>query len=132
MTFVYVSGAGTDSTARGRLMWARVKGETENALLALPFKASFMFRPGFIQPLHGIVSKTKLYRAIYAVMGPLYPVLKTLAPSYVTTTENVGRADDRGREARRAHEHRRESRHQRPRRVIGFAPSTVLIFPICS
>jgi uncharacterized protein YbjT (DUF2867 family) len=92
MTFVYVSGAGTDSTARGRSMWARVKGETENALLALPFKASFMFRPGFIQPLHGIVSKTKLYRAIYAVMGPLYPVLKTLAPSYVTTTENVGRA----------------------------------------
>jgi uncharacterized protein YbjT (DUF2867 family) len=92
MTFIYVSGAGTDSTARGRSMWARVKGETENALMELPFKATFMFRPGFIQPLHGIVSKTRLYSTLYAVMGPLYPVLKTLAPSYVTTTEHVGRA----------------------------------------
>ena len=92
MTFIYVSGAGTDSTARGRSMWARVKGETENALMELPFKATFMFRPGFIQPLHGIVSKTKLYRLIYAVLGPLYPVLNALFPSYVTTTEQVGRA----------------------------------------
>ncbi len=92
MTFIYVSGTGTDSTARGRSMWARVKGETENALLGLPFKASYMFRPGFIQPLHGIVSKTKLYRAIYAVLGPLYPLLNGLMPSYVTTTERVGRA----------------------------------------
>ncbi len=92
MTFIYVSGTGTDSTARGRSMWARVKGETENALLELPFKASYMFRPGFIQPLHGIVSKTKLYRAIYAVLGPLYPLLNALLPNYVTTTECVGRA----------------------------------------
>jgi uncharacterized protein YbjT (DUF2867 family) len=92
MTFIYVSGTGTDSTGRGRSMWARVKGETENALLGLPFKASYMFRPGFIQPLHGIVSKTKLYRAIYAVMGPLYPLLNALIPGYVTTTEQVGRA----------------------------------------
>jgi uncharacterized protein YbjT (DUF2867 family) len=92
MTFIYVSGAGTDSTGRSRSMWARVKGETENALLELPFKASYMFRPGFIQPLHGIVSKTRLYRAIYAVVGPLYPVLNALLPDYVTTTERVGRA----------------------------------------
>lgn len=92
MTFIYVSGAGTDSTEKGRSMWARVKGKTENALLKLPFKASYMFRPGFIQPQHGIKSKTTLYRAIYAVMGPLYPVLKALAPKFVTTTENVGRA----------------------------------------
>jgi uncharacterized protein YbjT (DUF2867 family) len=92
MTFIYVSGAGTDSTEQGRTMWARVKGKTENALLRLPFKASYMFRPGFIQPQHGIKSKTKLYRAIYAVMGPLYPVLKALAPKFVTTTEQVGRA----------------------------------------
>src|SRR5882672_558045 len=56
MTFIYVSGSGTDSTGRGRSMWARVKGETENALLRLPFKAAYMFRPGLIQPLHGIVS----------------------------------------------------------------------------
>ncbi len=92
MTFIYVSGAGTDSTERGRSMWARVKGKTENALLALPFKASYMFRPGFIQPLHGITSKTRLYRGIYAVMGPLYPLWRTVAPKYVTTTEQVGRA----------------------------------------
>jgi uncharacterized protein YbjT (DUF2867 family) len=92
MTFIYVSGAGTDSTERGRSMWARVKGEAENALLKLPFKAAYMFRPAFIQPMHGVTSKTKLYRAIYAVMGPLYPVWKMLFPKYVTTTEQVGRA----------------------------------------
>jgi uncharacterized protein YbjT (DUF2867 family) len=92
MTFLYVSGAGTDSTARGRSMWARVKGETENALLALPFKAAYMLRPGFIQPLHGITSRTGLYRAAYAVAGPLYPVLKRLLPNLVTTTERLGRA----------------------------------------
>ena len=92
MTFIYVSGAGTDSTGRSRSMWARVKGETENALLELPFKASYMFRPGFIQPLHGIVSKTRLYRVIYAVVGPLYPVFSALLPDSVTTTERVGRA----------------------------------------
>jgi uncharacterized protein YbjT (DUF2867 family) len=92
MTFIYVSGAGTDSTARGRSMWARVKGETENALREMPFKATYMFRPGFIQPLHGIVSKTKLYRVLYVVVGPLYPLWKVLFPSYVTTTELVGRA----------------------------------------
>ena len=62
MTFIYVSGAGTDSTEKGKSMWARVKGETENALLKLPFKAAYMFRPGAIQPLHGITSKTRVYR----------------------------------------------------------------------
>ena len=92
MTFLYVSGAGTDSSERGRVMWARVMGKTENALLRLPFKAQYMLRPAFIQPMHGIQSKTKLYRALYAVMGPLYPVLKALLPKYVTTTEQVGRA----------------------------------------
>jgi uncharacterized protein YbjT (DUF2867 family) len=92
LTFAYVSGAGTDSTEKGRSMWARVKGETENALLKLPFKAAYMFRPGFIQPMHGIRSKTKLYRAIYAVMAPLYPVWKTVAPALITTTEQLGRA----------------------------------------
>ncbi|MDI1476464.1 NAD(P)H-binding protein [Polyangium sp. y55x31] len=92
MTFIYVSGAGTDSTERGRWMWARVKGKTENALMRLPFKASYMFRPGYIQPRHGIVSKTRLYRAGYAVMGPLFPLLRRMAPKYVITTEDVGRA----------------------------------------
>jgi uncharacterized protein YbjT (DUF2867 family) len=92
MTFIYVSGAGTDSTERSRVMWERVKGETENALLRLPFRAAYMFRPGAIQPLHGVRSKTRLYRGIYAVMRPVFPALKRLFPKYVTTTEQVGRA----------------------------------------
>ena len=92
MTFIYVSGAGTDSTERGRTMWARVKGKTENALLQMPFKAAYMFRPAYIQPLHGIRTKTKWYGVAYAVVGPLYPVWKLLFPKYVTTTECIGRA----------------------------------------
>jgi uncharacterized protein YbjT (DUF2867 family) len=92
MTFIYVSGSGTDSTERGRMMWARVKGKTENALLKMPFKAVYMFRPGYIQPLHGIRTKTKWYGAVYAMVGPLYPIWKLLVPKYVTTTECVGRA----------------------------------------
>jgi uncharacterized protein YbjT (DUF2867 family) len=92
LTFCYVSGEGTDSTERGRSMWARVKGKTENALLRLPFKAAFMFRPGYIQPLRGIRSKTRWYQALYDVLGPLYPILRRLFPTYVTTTVNIGRA----------------------------------------
>ncbi len=92
MTFIYVSGAGTDSTERGRMMWARVKGKIENTLLQIPFKAVYMFSLGFIQPLHGVRTKTKWYRAVYAIMGPLYPVWKLLFPKYVTTTECLGRA----------------------------------------
>jgi uncharacterized protein YbjT (DUF2867 family) len=91
-TFIYVSGAGTDSTERGRLMWARVKGRTENALLQMPFKAVYLFRPAYIQPLHGIRTKTRWYSAAYALMRPLYPLWKMLFPNYVTTTECVGRA----------------------------------------
>ena len=92
MTFVYVSGAGTDSTERGKMMWARVKGKTENALLQMSFKAVYLFRPAYIQPLHGIRTKTAWYGAAYALMRPFYPILKTLFPNYVTTTECVGRA----------------------------------------
>ena len=92
MTFIYVSGAGTDSTARGRIMWARVKGETENALLRLPFKATYLFRPGIIQPLHGITSKTRIYRMLYAVGGPVIGLIRRISPRWVTTTEQVGRA----------------------------------------
>jgi uncharacterized protein YbjT (DUF2867 family) len=93
MTFIYVSGAGTDSTGQGRSMWARVKGDTENALLRLPFKGAYMFRPGIIQPMHGVTSKTKSYRIIYAVMGSFMPLLKRVLPSgLITTTEQVGRA----------------------------------------
>jgi uncharacterized protein YbjT (DUF2867 family) len=92
MTFIYVSGAGTDSSEYGRLMWARVKGKTENALFEMPFKAVYMFRPGYIQPLHGIRTKTKLYSVFYSILGSLYPLWRLLFPKYVTTTECVGRA----------------------------------------
>ncbi|MGC0367424.1 uncharacterized protein YbjT (DUF2867 family) [Rhodococcus sp. 27YEA15] len=90
-TFMYVSGAGTDSSETGRAMWARVKGRTENNLLAMPFTA-YMFRPGYIQPGDGIVSKTPLYRWMYRVGSWLYPVLRRIAPGYVTTTAELGRA----------------------------------------
>ena len=92
LTFVYVSGMGTDSTERGRVMWARVKGRTENALLRLPFKAAYMFRPALIVPMHGIRSSTTWYRILYAVLAPLLPLIRRLRPDYVTTTERVGRA----------------------------------------
>jgi uncharacterized protein YbjT (DUF2867 family) len=92
MTFLYVSGAGTDSTEHGRTMWARVKGKTENDLLKLPFRAAYMFRPGVIQPLHGIRSKTRLYQTFYNVLNPILPFLKSTFPQYITTTEQLGRA----------------------------------------
>jgi len=92
MTFVYVTGRSTDSTEKGPLMWARVKGRTENDLLKLPFKAAFMFRPGLIQPLHGVRSKTGWIDAIYTAISPLMSLTAHLAPNSVTTTEQVGRA----------------------------------------
>jgi uncharacterized protein YbjT (DUF2867 family) len=92
MTFIYVSGTGTDSTEKGRTMWARVKGRTENELLRLGFKKAYMFRPGYIQPMDGIKTKTRLYAVFYAFSSALYPVAKALAPNYVTTTRQVGRA----------------------------------------
>jgi uncharacterized protein YbjT (DUF2867 family) len=91
MTFTYVSGAGTDSSEKGSIMWARVKGRTENALLRLPLKA-FMFRPGIIQPLDGIQSKTRAYRVLYTLTGPLLPVLRYLLPNQVLTTCEIGQA----------------------------------------
>jgi uncharacterized protein YbjT (DUF2867 family) len=92
MTFIYVSGAGTDSTGSGRFMWARVKGKTENELLKLPFQAAYMFGPGFIQPLYGVKSKTAIYQIFYTMFGPLMPLLTAAMPRYVTTTERMGRA----------------------------------------
>ena len=92
MSFIYVSGAGTDSSERGPRMWARVKGETENALMRLPFKAAYMFRPGFIQPLHGVRSKTALYRWIYLLARPVFGLVRLVAPNRVTTSEQLGRA----------------------------------------
>jgi len=92
MAFVYVSGAGTDATERGRSMWARVKGKTENALLQLPFRSAYMFRPAVIQPLDGVRSKTPAYQLFYGLTKPFLPLLRALAPSYFTTTRELGRA----------------------------------------
>lgn len=89
-TFCYVSGTGTDSSEKGRIMWARVKGRTENALLDM-FKSAYMFRPGYIQPMDGIRSKTPLYDNLYKVFKPIYSVLK-LFPGAATNTANTGKA----------------------------------------
>jgi uncharacterized protein YbjT (DUF2867 family) len=91
MTFIYVSGAGTDSSEKGRTMWARVKGRTENALLRLPLNA-YMFRPGFIEPLDGIQSRTPTYRMLYRLTGPLMPVLRRALPGQILSTREIGQA----------------------------------------
>ncbi|HEY0653877.1 MAG TPA: NAD-dependent epimerase/dehydratase family protein [Chryseosolibacter sp.] len=88
MTFCYVSGAGTDSSEKGRSMWARVKGRTENALLKLPFKKAYMFRPGFIEPTKGLKNTLKLYRYI----GWLIPVVRVVSPSFISTLRDIGLA----------------------------------------
>jgi uncharacterized protein YbjT (DUF2867 family) len=88
MTFCYVSGVGTDSTEKGRSMWARIKGKTENDLLELPFKAAYMFRPGYIQPTKGLNNTYKMYK----VLAPIYPLIKLLFSKYVTTLEEIGLA----------------------------------------
>ena len=85
MTFCYVSGVGTDSTENGRSMWARVKGKTENDLLELPFRAAYMFRPGYIQPTKGLKNTYKMYK----VLAPIYPLIKLLLPKYVTTLREL-------------------------------------------
>jgi uncharacterized protein YbjT (DUF2867 family) len=92
MTYCFVSGVGTDSTERGRTMWARVKGKTENALLALGFKAAYMFRPGYIQPIGDVQSKTGWVQTAYDIARPLYPLMNRLLPNNSTTTSNLGRA----------------------------------------
>jgi len=92
MTFVYVSGAGTDSSVAGRSMWARVKGRTENALLSLPFGAAYMLRPGIIQPLHGIKSKTRSYQLFYSLLAFLLPMLRAAFPNHVLSTTQIGAA----------------------------------------
>ena len=92
ITFCYVSGQGTDSTEKSRMMWANVKGKTENALLALPFKKAYMFRPGFIQPMRGIKSSTKMYNTMYTIIKPFTPVLKLLFSKSITNTDKVGKA----------------------------------------
>ncbi|RDS86042.1 epimerase [Dyella psychrodurans] len=92
MTFVYVSGAGTDSSEHKGSMWARVKGRTENALRRLPFKGVYLFRPGVIQPLHGIRSKTASYQTFYSLSKPFLKPLRALFPNTILSTEIMGRA----------------------------------------
>jgi hypothetical protein len=92
LTFIYVSGTGTDSTEKGRAMWARVKGRTENALLSMPFRAAYMFRPGAVIPVKGVRSSVGWYNAAYVVLKPLYPILSRLAPNMITTSERLARA----------------------------------------
>lgn len=91
MRFLYISGAGTDSTEHGRMMWARIKGETENAVLSLPFEG-YALRPGYIQPMHGVQSRNKLYRNIYRVTGRLYPALARVAPKYLIASDELALA----------------------------------------
>ena len=90
MTFVFVSGAGTDASSK--TMWARVKGRAEDAVAALPFRAVYLFRPAIIRPEEGVRSKTRAYRLGYAVLAPLFPLIKLLAPAHATTSTRVGRA----------------------------------------
>lgn len=91
MTFIYVSGSGTDTSEKGSLTWARIKGKTENDILAL-FPNAYAFRPAYIQPMRGVKAALAMTRITYAVIGPLYPLWKALIPTYVTTTTQVGRA----------------------------------------
>lgn len=117
MVFVYVSGMGTDSSETGRTMWARVKGKTENALLRLPFKGAYMFRPGLIQPLHGATSKTRAYRILYRLAQPVLPILRGLFPSSILTTEQIGRA--------MLH----VARHGAPKRILESKDIRALLYP---
>lgn len=91
-TFIYVSGAGADSLEQGRVMWANVRGKTENALQGVGFKAVYILRPLIIQPLNGIQSRTKSYRIIYRLFKPLFPLLKIFAPNSFVTTQQIGQA----------------------------------------
>lgn len=92
MTFVFVSGAGADGSERGRVMWARVKGKAENAVLAMGFRAAYVVRPAAIIPMHGIQSRTRWIRIASTALKPLFPALKAIFPRHVTTTEHLGRA----------------------------------------
>jgi uncharacterized protein YbjT (DUF2867 family) len=92
LVFCFVSGQGTDGTEKSRVMWARVKGRAENALLAMPFRGVYCFRPGVVRPERGVTSRTALYRTLYVVLAPLFPVIEWLAPGSVTTTTRLGRA----------------------------------------
>jgi uncharacterized protein YbjT (DUF2867 family) len=88
MTFTYISGVGTDSTEKGKTMWARVKGKTENDLLKMGFKQAFMFRPGYLHPTKGLKNTLPYYKYITW----MFPIVKTLAPNYASTLNDLGLA----------------------------------------
>jgi uncharacterized protein YbjT (DUF2867 family) len=88
MTFCYVSGSGTDSTEKGKMMWARVKGKTENDLMKLPFKAAYNFRPPFMLPTDGLKNVLPYYKYV----NWLYPIARPLFPSYFITLRELGLA----------------------------------------
>lgn len=92
MVFTYVSGVDTDSSEQGNVMWARIKGKTENALMQLPFRGTYMFRPGFIESAHGEKSKTRLYRVLYVLSSPFMPLIRYFFSTSILTTTQIGRA----------------------------------------
>ena len=92
ITICYISGAGTDSSEKGKTMWARIKGRTENALISMHGNNAYMFRPGYIQPMKGVKSKTWWYNALYLVFAPLYPVFKLFLGKYVLTSVELSKA----------------------------------------
>ncbi|KTD59770.1 hypothetical protein Lsai_0414 [Legionella sainthelensi] len=92
LSFIYISGEGADSSEKGALMWARVRGQTENELLRMPFKRVYIVRPGIIQPLNGIQSRVRLYRLGYRVLKPMLPMLRYFFPNLISSTQLLGQA----------------------------------------
>ena len=92
LTFIFISGEGSDSTEKSRIMWARVKGKAENAVLGAGFKSAYVFRPGFIEAFDGIESRTPLYRKLYKLFAPLIFLIKKFMPQRITNTQQIGRA----------------------------------------
>jgi len=88
MTFCYISGSGTDSTENGKMMWARVKGKTENDLQKLPFKKVYLFRPGYMHPTPGLKNTLPYYK----YLSWLYPIVKLITPGFVSTLADLGHA----------------------------------------
>ena len=115
MTFIYVSGEGTDSSEKGRSMWARVKGKTENHLLDLGFKQAFMWRPGAIIPLRGIRPSSKLYRRLMVFLLWLIKLIKWMSPNSVVNTTQIGLA------MINATKHGYASKIVRPRDILALA-----------
>ena len=92
LSFIYLSGAGSDSSERGSVMWARIRGQTENAVLAMPSLSAYVMRPALIQPLDGLRSTIGWYNVLYTVLSPVLRTMAAIAPSAATTTRNIGRA----------------------------------------